>query len=107
MKFGVFLPNGSNGYIPSAASPLYAPTYAHNLAIAREAERQGLDFVLSMMKFRGFGGSTGYWDACCVPGILHPDGGPGRCHHARGTLSIDLDLEPAPGSRRTHGRHHR
>ena len=64
MKFGVFLPNGSNGYIPSAASPLYAPTYAHNLAIAREAEHQGLDFVLSMMKFRGFGGSTGYWDAC-------------------------------------------
>ena len=64
MKFGVFLPNGSNGYIPSAASPLYAPSYEHNLAIAREAEQQGLDFVLSMMKFRGFGGSTGYWDAC-------------------------------------------
>jgi pyrimidine oxygenase len=64
MKFGVFLPNGSNGYIPSAGSPQYAPSYAHNLAIAQEAERQGLDFVLSMMKFRGFGGSTGYWDAC-------------------------------------------
>ena len=29
-----------------------------------EAERQGLDFVLSMMKFRGFGGETGFWDAC-------------------------------------------
>ena len=28
------------------------------------AERIGLDFVLSMMKFRGFGGDTGYWDAC-------------------------------------------
>lgn len=64
MKFGVFLPNGSNGYIPSAGSPLYAPTYAHNLAISREAEKQGLDFVLSMMKYRGFGGDTGYWDAC-------------------------------------------
>lgn len=64
MKFGVFLPNGSNGYIPSAGSPVYLPTYAHNLEISREAERQGLDFVLSMMKFRGFGGATGYWDAC-------------------------------------------
>jgi pyrimidine oxygenase len=64
MKFGVFLPNGSNGYIPSAASPLYAPTFAHNRDIALEAERQGLDFVLSMMKYRGFGGATGYWDAC-------------------------------------------
>ncbi|MGD2008178.1 MAG: LLM class flavin-dependent oxidoreductase, partial [Cellvibrionales bacterium] len=64
MKFGVFLPNGSNGYIPSAASPVYEPTYQHNLDISLAAERQGLDFVLSMMKFRGFGGDTGYWDSC-------------------------------------------
>ena len=64
MKFGVFLPNGSNGYIPSGASPVYLPTYQHNLEITLEAERQGLDFVLSMMKYRGFGGMTGYWDAC-------------------------------------------
>ena len=64
MKFGVFLPNGSNGYIPSAASPVYEPTYQHNLDISLAAERHGLDFVLSMMKFRGFGGDTGYWDSC-------------------------------------------
>lgn len=64
MKFGVFLPNGSNGYIVSKASPVYLPTFEHNKAITLEAERQGLDFVLSMMKFRGFGGETGYWDAC-------------------------------------------
>ena len=64
MKFGVFLPNGSNGYIPSTASPRYLPTYEHNLAITLVAERQGLDFVLSMMKYRGFGGESGYWDGC-------------------------------------------
>jgi pyrimidine oxygenase len=64
MKFGVFLPNGSNGYIPSRAAPVYLPRWEHNLAITQEAERQGLDFVLSMMKYRGFGGETGYWDAC-------------------------------------------
>lgn len=64
MKFGVFLPNGSNGYIPSAGSPVYPPTFEHNKAISIAAEREGLDFVLSMMKFRGFGGETGYWDAC-------------------------------------------
>ena len=63
-KFGVFLPNGSNGYIPSAGSPVYLPTFEHNKAISIEAENQGLDFVLSMMKYRGFGGDTGYWDAC-------------------------------------------
>ena len=64
MKFGVFLPNGSNGYIPSKGSPVYEPTFEHNKAISIAAERQGLDFVLSMMKYRGFGGETGYWDAC-------------------------------------------
>ncbi len=64
MKFGVFLPNGSNGYIVSKAAPTYLPTFEHNRAISVEAERQNLDFVLSMMKFRGFGGETGYWDAC-------------------------------------------
>jgi pyrimidine oxygenase len=64
MDFGVFLPNGSNGYIPSTTSPRYLPTYQHNRVITIEAERQGLDFVLSMMKFRGFGGESGYWDAC-------------------------------------------
>jgi pyrimidine oxygenase len=64
MKFGVFLPNGSNGYILSTRSPQYTPTYAHNLAITQEAERHGLDFVLSMIKFRGFGGPSGYWNAC-------------------------------------------
>ncbi len=64
MQFGIFLPNGSNGYIPSKGSPVYLPTYEHNLAITLEAERQGFDFVLSMMKYRGFGGETGYWDAC-------------------------------------------
>ncbi len=64
MKFGVFLPNGSDGYIISKAIPPYLPTWELNKAVTLEAERQGLDFVLSMMKFRGFGGETGYWDAC-------------------------------------------
>ena len=64
MRFGIFLPNGSNGYIPSAGSPVYLPTYEHNKAITLEAEKQGLDLVLSMMKYKGFGGETGYWDSC-------------------------------------------
>lgn len=64
MKYGVFLPNGSNGYIISKSSPVYVPTWEHNLAVTREAERQDLNFVLSMMKYRGFGGETGFWDEC-------------------------------------------
>ncbi len=64
VKFGIFLPNGSNGYIMSAGSPQYLPTYEHNKAIALAAEDSGFDMILSMMKYRGFGGSTGYWDQC-------------------------------------------
>ncbi len=64
MKFGVFLPNGSNGYLVTKAIPPYLPTWELNKAVTLEAERQGLDFVLSMMKYRGFGGETGFWDAC-------------------------------------------
>ena len=64
MKLGVFLPNGQNGYILSERSPQYVPTFAHMLAITQEAERLGLDFVLSMIKYRGFEGSTGYWSSC-------------------------------------------
>lgn len=64
MKYGIFLPNGSNGYILSEATSLYEPTFEHNKQITIEAENIGFDMVLSMMKYRGFGGSTGYWDSC-------------------------------------------
>ncbi|GGO63239.1 pyrimidine oxygenase [Roseovarius pacificus] len=64
MKLGVFLPNGQNGYIISKNSPQYIPTWEHMLEITQEAERVGLDFILSMIKYRGFGGETGYWDSC-------------------------------------------
>jgi pyrimidine oxygenase len=48
----------------SRAIPPYLPTWELNKEATLEAERQGLDFVLSMMKFRGFGGDTSHWDAC-------------------------------------------
>ena len=41
MKFGVFLPNGSNGYIPSAGSPVYLPTFEHNKAISVRSRAAG------------------------------------------------------------------
>ena len=83
MKLGVFLPNGRNGYILSKAAPLYMPTYKHNLEITLEAERQGLDFVLSMIKYRGFGGPSGYWDSCLDSITL-------ACGLAAETSTIDI-----------------
>lgn len=64
MKFGVFLPSASNGFVISKGAPLYMPTFQHNLDTTLEAERQGFSFALAMMKWKGFGGETGYWDGC-------------------------------------------
>jgi len=55
MKFGVFLPNGSSGFIPPAGRPAGLPTVEHNGQISSEAEQQGFDFVPPMIKCRGFG----------------------------------------------------
>ncbi|RFA07437.1 hypothetical protein B7R21_14660 [Subtercola boreus] len=62
MKCGVFLPTTNNGYIYSVNSPQYMPTYALNRQITVDAETHGYDFVLSMVKYRGFGGETDFWN---------------------------------------------
>jgi pyrimidine oxygenase len=61
-KIGVFLPNGKNGSLISTTSPQFSPTYALNREVALMAEAGGIESVLSMVKFRGFGGKSGYWD---------------------------------------------
>ncbi len=67
VEYGVFLPNGSNGYLMSSAFKPYAPTFKDNLKITQMAEKNGFSYVLPMVKFRGFGGDTGCWDECLEP----------------------------------------
>jgi pyrimidine oxygenase len=62
MKIGVFIPIGNNGWLISENAPQYKPSFALNKQITQTAERYGLDFVLSMIKLRGFGGRTEFWD---------------------------------------------
>lgn len=62
MRLGVFTPTGNNGWIPSATSPQYLPTYELNRSVVSRAEGYGFDFALCMVKFRGFGGETEFWD---------------------------------------------
>src|SRR3954470_22437220 len=38
------------------------PTFELNKQIVQKAERYGLDFALSMIKLRGFGGQSEFWD---------------------------------------------
>ena len=62
MEIGVFIPIGSNGWLISTTSPQYKPSFALNRQVTLNAERYGLDFVLSMIKLRGFGGKSEFWD---------------------------------------------
>jgi pyrimidine oxygenase len=62
MEVGVFIPIGNNGWLISSNAPQYKPSFALNKAIAQKAEHYGLDFLLSMIKLRGFGGKTEFWD---------------------------------------------
>jgi len=62
MEVGVFVPIGNNGWLISANSPQYMPTFELNKYITQAADRYGLDFALSMIKLRGFGGKTQFWE---------------------------------------------
>src|SRR3984885_14912822 len=62
MDIGVFIPIGNNGWLISEASPQYMPSFELNKEIVQSAEKYGFDFALSMIKLRGFGGKTGFWE---------------------------------------------
>ncbi|MDO6667510.1 pyrimidine utilization protein A [Paracoccus sp. 1_MG-2023] len=59
---GVFIPIGNNGWLISEAAPQYKPSFELNKQIVQKAEGYGLEFALSMIKLRGFGGKTEFWD---------------------------------------------
>ncbi|HQT77778.1 MAG: pyrimidine utilization protein A [Rhodospirillales bacterium 20-64-7] len=62
MEVGVFIPIGNNGWLISKTAPQYKPSFDLNREIVQRAEHYGLDFALSMIKLRGFGGDTEFWD---------------------------------------------
>ncbi|MBI1198009.1 MAG: pyrimidine utilization protein A [Phenylobacterium sp.] len=62
MDIGVFIPIGNNGWLISETSPQYMPTFELNKQVVQAAERHGFDFALSMIKLRGFGGKTEFWE---------------------------------------------
>ena len=62
MDIGVFLPIGNNGWLISTTSPQFMPSFDLNRAVTEKAEKYGFEFALSMIKLRGFGGPSEYWD---------------------------------------------
>jgi pyrimidine oxygenase len=62
VNVGVFIPIGNNGWLISSTAPQYMPSFDLNKEIVLKAERYNFDFALSMIKLRGFGGKTEFWD---------------------------------------------
>lgn len=62
MEIGIFLPIAKGGFIMSRHVPATWPTWQLNRDVTLKCEALGFDFALSMVKFRGFGGDTEYWD---------------------------------------------
>ena len=62
MDIGIFIPIGNNGWLISTSSPQYRPSFELNQQIVQRAEAYGFDFALSMIKLRGFGGKSEFWD---------------------------------------------
>lgn len=62
MEMGVFIPIGNNGWLISENAPQYMPSFELNKQVVQKAEGYGLEFALSMIKLRGFGGKTEFWD---------------------------------------------
>jgi pyrimidine oxygenase len=60
-EFGVFLPVANGGWIISSTTPPLDGLWKQNLAAAVTADQVGMDFVMSMGKWRGFGGQTNHW----------------------------------------------
>lgn len=60
-EFGVFLPIANGGWIISSTRPAVDASYALNRRVAQLADGFGFDFILSMAKWRGYGGSTEHW----------------------------------------------
>jgi len=67
---GIFLPIANGGWILSRNKPELDGSYAYNRQCAVLAEEYGFDFVMSMAKFRGYGGETHHWDSSLDPVVL-------------------------------------
>ncbi len=79
----------------STTSPHYKPSFTLNRTVVQKAEAYGLDFALSMIKLRGFGGKSEFWDHNLE--IVHADGGARRRHDADPlyATAATLTLPPA------------
>jgi pyrimidine oxygenase len=58
---GIFLPMANGGWILSSTAPRLDGSYDYNKRVALLAEEVGFNFIMSMAKWRGYGGVTQHW----------------------------------------------
>lgn len=62
MQIGVFVPTLSGGWLITPARKPCEPSFDFLRHVVQRAEHYGLEFALSPVKFRGFGGPSEFWD---------------------------------------------
>lgn len=67
---GIFLPMANGGWIMSSNAPPLDGSYAYNRQAAILADQLGMDFILSMAKWRGYGGPRDHWGTSLDAQIL-------------------------------------
>lgn len=60
---GIFMPMANGGWILSKNAPALDGSYDYNLKAAQLADEIGLDFIMAMAKYRGYGGETKHWNS--------------------------------------------
>jgi FMNH2-dependent dimethyl sulfone monooxygenase len=60
LKIGLFAANLSSGRTPTRAPECWSGNWADNLKLARLADAAGLDFLLPLARWKGYGGDTDY-----------------------------------------------
>jgi hypothetical protein len=64
LKLGVFGLNVSNGCAATTAEGHLQPTWQNNLDIAVMADRAGIEALVPVARWKGFGGKTNFNDTC-------------------------------------------
>jgi len=62
MQIGVFVPTLSGGWLITPARKPCEPSYDFLKQVVQRAEHYGMEFALSPVKFKGFGGPSEFWD---------------------------------------------
>ena len=64
LELGLFLPSTRGGLVIAKHLPTQRDaTWSLNREVTLAAEAAGMEFVLSQVKWRGYGGDSGHWDA--------------------------------------------